>query len=89
MRNTVSDPPPNLQTLAPLLEAQPPELQEAFQFLLAATMQEAGKFELSKVIEVDGRWHYTFSGVGEVFSKAPGLNVANPDALPHETEVLR
>ncbi len=52
-------------------------------------MHEASKFELLKVIEVDGHWHYTFSGVGEIFSKAPGLNVANPDALPHEMEVLQ
>ena len=27
-----------------------------------------GKFELLNVAEVDGRWHYTFSGAGEVFS---------------------
>jgi len=31
-------------------------------------MHEAGKFELLNVAEVDGRWHYTFSGAGEVFS---------------------
>ena len=24
-------------------------------------------FELLNVAEVDGRWHYTFSGAGEVF----------------------
>jgi hypothetical protein len=31
-------------------------------------MHEAGKFELLNVADVDGRWHYTFSGAGEVFS---------------------
>ena len=31
-------------------------------------MHEAGKFELLNVAEIDGRWHYTFSGAGEVFS---------------------
>jgi len=31
-------------------------------------MHEAGKFELLNVAEVDGRWHCTFSGAGEVFS---------------------
>ena len=31
-------------------------------------MHEARKFELLNVAEVDGRWHYTFSGAGEVFS---------------------
>ena len=35
---------------------------EAFQFLLATAMHEAGKFELLNVAEVDGRWHYTLSG---------------------------
>ena len=35
-------------------------------------MHEAGKFELLNVTEVDGRWHYTFSGAGEVFSVAHG-----------------
>ncbi len=31
-------------------------------------MHEAGKFELLNVAEVDGRWHYTSKGAGEVFS---------------------
>jgi len=31
-------------------------------------MHEAGKFELLNAEEVEGRWHYTFSGAGEVFS---------------------
>jgi len=31
-------------------------------------MHEAGKFELLNVAEVDGQWHYTFTGAGEVFS---------------------
>ena len=68
MKNTTSDPPPNLQTFTALLDAQPPEVQEGFQFLLATAMHEAGKFELLNVAEVDGQWHYTFSGTGEVFS---------------------
>jgi len=59
---------PNLQPLASLLDSQPPEVQEAFQFLLATAMREAGKFELLNVAEVDGQWHYTFSAAGEVFS---------------------
>ena len=36
--------------------------------MLAIAMQEAGKFELLNVVEVDGRWHYTYKGAGEVFS---------------------
>jgi len=31
-------------------------------------MHEAGKCELLNIAEVDGRWHYTFTGAGEVFS---------------------
>ena len=38
--------PPKLQVFAPLLDAQPPEVQEAFRFLLATAMHEAGKFGL-------------------------------------------
>jgi hypothetical protein len=37
--------PPKLQAFASLLDAQPPEVQEAFQFLLATAMHEAGKSE--------------------------------------------
>jgi hypothetical protein len=33
----------DLQTFASLLDAQPPEIQEAFQFLLATAMHEAGE----------------------------------------------
>ena len=44
-----------LQAFTPLLDAQPPEVQEAFQFLLATAMHEAGKFELVNVAEVEGR----------------------------------
>ena len=33
-----------------------------------------GKSELLNVAEVDGQWHYTFSGVGEVFSVVRGKN---------------
>jgi len=71
------------------LGAQPAEAQAATQLLPATTMHEAGKFELLNLVEVDGQWHYTFSGAGEAFSKAPGLNVANPDAPPPKKEVLR
>ena len=68
MKTTTSDFPPKLQPFASLLDAQPPEVQEAFQFLLATAMHEAGKFEFLNVAEVGGRWHYTFSSAGEVFS---------------------
>ena len=68
MTYETNDLPPELRAFASLLDAQPPEVQEAFQFLLATAMHEAGKFEVLGVAEVDGRWHYTFSGAGEVFS---------------------
>ena len=41
-----------LQPFASLLDAQSPKVQEAFQFLLATAMHEAGKFELLNVAEV-------------------------------------
>jgi hypothetical protein len=68
MKTTSNHLPLELRAFASLLDAQPPEVQEAFQFLLATAMHEAGKFELLNIAEVDGRWHYTFSGAGEVFS---------------------
>jgi hypothetical protein len=41
------------QMSAPPLDAQPPEVQETFQFPLATAMHEAGKFELGSGAEVD------------------------------------
>jgi len=40
MKNTTSNLPPKLQAFASLLDAQPPDVQEAFQFLLATAMHE-------------------------------------------------
>jgi len=60
MNSTTSDLPPELQPFASPLDVQPPEVQEAFQFLLATAMHEAGKFGLLSVAEVDGRWHQAF-----------------------------
>ena len=71
VRNTTNNLHPELQALASLLDTQPPEVQEAFQFLLATAMHEAGKFELLNVVEVNGQWHYTSSVAAEVFCKAP------------------
>ena len=72
-QSTTTNLPPKLQALASLLAPQPPEVQEAFQFLLATAMHEGGNprlgnSELVNVADVDGWWHYTFSGAGEVFS---------------------
>ena len=56
-------------------DAQPPEVQEAFQFLLSTAMHEVGKFGLVSVAKVGGRWHHTFSGAGEAFSLVrPGMS---------------
>ena len=68
MKNTTNDLPPELQAFASLLDAHPPDVQQAFQFQLATAMHEAGKSELLSVAEVEGRWHYTFRGAGDVFS---------------------
>ena len=43
MKNPTTDLPPKLQPFAFFLDAQPPEVQEAFQFPLATAMHEAGK----------------------------------------------
>ena len=51
--NTTNGLPPRLQAFASLLDVQPPEVQEAFQFLLATAMHKAGKFELLNVVEVE------------------------------------
>lgn len=45
---------PNLQPFASLLDAQPPEVQEASQFLLATAMHEVGKFDLQLVVSRKG-----------------------------------
>jgi hypothetical protein len=45
---------PKLQSFASLLDTQPPEVQEAFQFLLATAMHEAGKFDLQLVVSRKG-----------------------------------
>jgi len=68
MKTSTTNLPPKLQAFAQFLDTQPPAVQGAFQFLLATAMHEPGKFELLNVAEVDGRWHCTFSGAGEVFS---------------------
>jgi hypothetical protein len=45
---------PELQAFVSVLDAQPPQVQGAFQFLLATAMHEAGKFELvSVVVEIE------------------------------------
>ncbi len=59
MNGTTTNLAPHFQPLASLLDAQPPDVQEAFQFLLATAMHQAGKFELLNVAEVEGQWHYT------------------------------
>ena len=46
-------------------------------------MHEAGKFELLNVAEVDGRWYYTFSGAGEVFS------VIRPEMSKEDERMVR
>lgn len=64
-----TDLPPQFQALLAILENQPPEVQKAFQFLMAMAMEEAGKFKLLNVSETSGEMHCTFkSTAGEVFS---------------------
>ena len=51
MKNTTTDLPPELQAFASLFDAQPPEVQDASQFLPATAMHGAGKFELVSVAD--------------------------------------
>ena len=63
------DLPPEMQAFARLIDAQPPAVQEAFQFCLAIAIQEAGKLELVGVTQVGGRTHYAFRSItGDVFT---------------------
>jgi hypothetical protein len=67
MKNMTNDLSPEFQAFASLFDTEPPEVQEAFQFLLATAMHEAGKFELLNMVEVDERWHYTlFAGTRQM-----------------------
>jgi hypothetical protein len=71
-------------------DAQPPQVQAAFKFLLATATHEAGKFELVSVAEVDGRWHYTFSGADEVFDMVrPESKHYLPEELLEKTRATR
>jgi len=53
MKKTTSNLPLELQAFASLLCAQPPDVQEAFQFLLATAMHEAGRLELVRLAVLD------------------------------------
>ena len=48
MKEPTGNLPPNFQPLVSLLDAQPPEVQEAFQFLLATAMHEGGNPRFGK-----------------------------------------
>jgi hypothetical protein len=73
MRPKINTLPPNLQTFASLLDAQPPKVQEAFQFLLATAMREAGKQarysakskrdRLGKLLAKTIKAHYSTTGM--------------------------
>ena len=60
MNNTTNNLLPKFQPFASLLDTQPPEVQEAFQFLLATVMHEAGKFDLlihiAFNLDIPSRW---------------------------------
>ena len=48
MKDVTKDRPPKLQAFASLLDAQPTDVQEVFQFLLATAMHEAGKTQAKR-----------------------------------------
>ena len=59
-KRIMADLSPEFQVFASLLDAQPPEVQEAFQFLLATAMHEVGKFGLlihiAFNLDIPSRW---------------------------------
>jgi hypothetical protein len=60
MKNTTNNLPPNLQSLAYLLlDAQPSEVQEAFQFLLATATHEHSLDRRCTTKQVGGRHRVT------------------------------
>jgi hypothetical protein len=52
-----------------LVEQQPPEVQELFQFMLALAMEESGIAKLINTSHIDGRTWYSYeSASGDVHS---------------------
>ena len=45
--------PPELRCLAVLIDQEPPNVREAFQFLMAVALEESGKAESINVAQVD------------------------------------
>jgi hypothetical protein len=60
---------PELQRLAELVDQQPPEVRQAFQFCIAVAMEENGRGRLVNTSEVDGQTWYSYESLaGEVLS---------------------
>jgi len=64
-----SDPTPELEPVAALVERQPAVVREAFHFCIAVAMEEDGRARLVNMAQVDGRTWYSYEALsGEVFS---------------------
>ena len=60
---------PELERVIALVDEQPPEVRQAFQFCIAVAMEEEGAARLVNTAQVDGRTWYSYETVaGEVFS---------------------
>ena len=58
-----------LERVAALVNEQPPEARQAFQFCLAVAMEEEGAAKLINTAQVDGQTWYSYETVaGDVFS---------------------
>ena len=78
--------PPELEHLAALVDQQPPQVREAFQFCLAVAMEERGKSKLLNTAHVDGRVYYSYQTIaGDVFSvPRPEIDAEMEKTLRHE-----
>ena len=62
--------PPELEALAPFLDAEAPNVRELFQYALAMLMVEAGKADIVQRVKTDdGRTHVQIvTAAGDAFS---------------------
>ncbi len=67
-QDTAGDLPPQFAALSQIIDAQPPEMQELFQYALAMLLVEDGKASIVERRTIDGReWIYILTTGHELF----------------------
>ncbi len=80
--------PPELSALAQIVDAQPPAMQELFQYALAMLLVEDGKANIVERRTIDGRaWIYLLTSSHELFSVVEPK--VGEDVLAHLREMAR